>query len=791
MRANNLAVKIFVMIMMVMSMQHSNAQTVVQQIQSSFDAYHKSTLHEKLFLHTDKTTYLPGEILWFKIYCVDANTNKPLNLSKVAYVEILDASQNAVIQAKIALKNGSGSGSVYIPVTTNSGYYQLRAYTSWMKNFSADFYFEKMLTVVNPFKSPEVTAKETGSNYDVQFFPEGGNLLYGVSSKVAFKAVGENGKGAAITGAIINQRNDTVVKFSSLKFGMGSFLFTPQRGGSYKAIIKSLGHAAINKQLPAINSQGYAMLLTDKGSQLQITVNGAGVSDYNVYLFAHTRKNTKAAEAGVLQNGTANFTIDKSLLGEGISHITIFNSARQPVCERLYFKRPKQSLLIDATADQSQYGTRKKVNITLSASDQLLKSPQVDMSIGVYRIDSLQEADKSNIFNYLWLGSELKGNIESPEYYFNDTTATTDEALDNLMLTQGWRRFEWTQVLANKKPNFSYLPEYYGHMITAKITNTITNAPAKDIVTYLGVPGKRVQLYTAASDSAGRLLYFTRDFYGPGELVAQTNQLLDSTYRIDIASPFSEQTSKTVYAPFRYSTNMSADLQAHSLGTQVINIYTGNALKRFDDSVIDSTAFYGQPGKVYKLDDYVRFTTMEEVLREYVKEDNIVNVRGKFHIKVLTHIGFLDGDPLVMMDGVPFFNINKIFAVDPLKVKKLEVVPNVYYHGPAVETGIFSFTTYKGDLGGMELDPRAVVIDYEGLQLQRQFYSPVYDTPQQTAGRVPDFRNLLYWSPTVTVQGKNAVSFYTSDQKGKYAGVIQALSTNGDAATKTFTFEVK
>jgi hypothetical protein len=149
----------------------------------------------------------------------------------------------------------------------------------------------------------------------------------------------------------------------------------------------------------------------------------------------------------------------------------------------------------------------------------------------------------------------------------------------------------------------------------------------------------------------------------------------------------------------------------------------------------------------------------------------------------------LDSDPLVLVDGVPIFNMNKVFAVDPLKVRKLEVVPYRYYYGPTELEGIFSFTTYKGDLGGVELDPRAVVIDYEGLQLQREFYSPVYDTEQQASSRIPDFRNLLYWTPTVNAA--EGVSFYTSDQPGKYIGVVQGLTGNGDAASKAFTFEVK
>jgi len=769
---------------------NSNAQ-VIQEVQNSFNLYKQSALQEKIFVHTDKNIYLPGEILWFKVYCVDGNDHKPLNLSKVVYVDILDNNQNAVIQTKVSMKNGIGDGSVYIPVTVTNGNYKFRAYTNWMKNFSPDYYFEKIISFVNPLRSPDPIT-ETTANYNVQFFPEGGNLVAGINSKLAFKATDQNGEGVTVKGVVINQHNDTSAKFQSLKFGMGNFSFTPVAGNTYKAIIYIGDNKPFTKELPQINDRGYVMKVSDNGGgQLDVTVTSASNISEPIYLFAHTRQEIKVAESGITNNGTAHFTIEKNTLGEGISHITVFNNAKQPVCERLFFKQPAKKLLIDASTDQQQYDLRKKVNVDVSAKDGEGKALNAVLSMAIYRVDSLQTVDPLDIVNYLWLSSELKGFIETPGYYFKNEDAETSAALDNLMLTQGWRRFQWNQVLENKTPGFNFLPEYNGHIITAKIVNTENGAPAKEIVTYLGIPGKRVQLYTAVSDSTGHLLYPTKDFFGPNEIIVQTNALKDSTYRIDVASPFSEQYSKTAIPKFYFDPGMAKSLQEHSLGIQVLNIYSGSKIKRFYDPLVDSSAFYGKPFKTYKLDDFTRFTTMEEDLREYVSEDNIVNQRGSFHIKVLNDRGFLDGDPLVLVDGIPVFNINKIFTIDPLKVRKLEVVPFRYFYGPSISEGVFSFTTYKGDLGGVELDPRTVVVDYEGLQLHREFYSPVYDSETQISARVPDFRNLLYWSPSVIANGKGAVSFYTSDQRGKYLGVIQGITDKGAAGSQYFTFSVK
>jgi len=768
---------------------------VLNQIKNSFNQYGQESVQEKIFVHTDKSTYLPGEIIWFKIYNVDASVHKSISLSKVVYIDVLDREQNAVLQAKIAMKNGVGSGSLYIPVSLNSGNYKLRGYTNWMKNFSPDYYFDKTILIVNPLRIPDVVPQQTQVGYDVQFFPEGGNLLSGISSKIAFKVTAPNGIGLdTFKGFIVDGHNDTVARFEPLKFGIGSFMFGPVANTTYKAIIKIAAGSVISKELPAISSQGYTMQLKDSGGgQLQVTVSGAGTGSGEVYLFAHTRQIVKIAESASLNSGTANFTIDKAKLGEGISHITIFNNAKQPVCERLYFKRPKQQLLIEVSADQPQYAVRKKVNINVSAKSVTGNPLPANLSLSVFRIDTLQHMDGDDIVNYLWLRSDLRGNIESPGYYFKNINAETDAALDNLMLSQGWRRFQWSNVLNNKQVALNFLPEYNDHLITAKVVNAVSGHPAEDILVYLSVPGKRVQLYTSKSDSLGRLVFNTKQLFGPGEIIAQTNSERDTSFRIDVLSPFSEQYTQYKVPSINITPGMQKALEEHSLGMQVQNIYAGNKIKQFYDPGIDSSGFFGTPYKTYLLDNYTRFTTMEEVLREYIREVNVVRSHKRYHIKVLNDRGFLDGDPLVMLDDVPVFNIDKVIAIDPLKVKKLEVIRERYYYGPSVHEGILSYTTYKGDLGGIEMDPHAVVLDYEGLQLQREFYSPVYDTDEAAKSRTPDFRNLLFWQPNVNINpgGRNQLTFYTSDQTGKFVGLIQGLTPNGDAGSQYFTFDVK
>ena len=131
-------------------------------------------------MHTDKNFYLAGEICWFKIYAVDAFFHRPLDINKVAYAELLDNTNHPVVQAKIALDKMGGNGSLYVPVTISSGNYKLRVFTNWMKNFSADYFFEKIVSIVNTQQLNEQPLNQPALAYDLQFFPEGGNLVNGL-----------------------------------------------------------------------------------------------------------------------------------------------------------------------------------------------------------------------------------------------------------------------------------------------------------------------------------------------------------------------------------------------------------------------------------------------------------------------------------------------------------------------------------------------------------------------------------------------------------------------------------
>jgi hypothetical protein len=504
----------------------------------------------------------------------------------------------------------------------------------------------------------------------------------------------------------------------------------------------------------------------------------------------------KAVLSRQIQKGIAEFVLDKARLGEGISQFTVFNSDRIPVCERLYFKFPENRTHVVLKVDKPEYSNREKINIHIASAGQNGLPIGSNLSMAVYQLDSLQELEEMNIENYLFLSSDLSGKIESPGYYFTNEGKETEEAMDNLMLTKGWRRFRWEDIRQNRKPAFEFVPEYVGHIVKAKVTDSATRVPVRGVSAYLSTPGTRSQFRTAISDSTGILHFDMKDFYSDGELILQPRDQREGILSMEVLDPFSHHFSDPVISDFSREKISPNVLMNHQVAVKVQNQYVRKRLNHFQVPEIDTVPFYGKPDFSYQLDDYVRFTTMEEVLREYVAPIALTIRNGKYAVKVFDanreHVAF-ESDPLVLLNGVPVFDFSRIISYDPLNIRKLDIITRTYFYGNMAFDGIMNFVGYNAQIQGFELDPHSTVLDYDGLQERREFYSPVYETQQEVENRLPDFRTVLCWAPDIktATKGEIDLSFYSSDLSGRYAVVLQGISPDGQPVSSVAELVVK
>ena len=249
-------------------------------ISRPFVRYTRQALVEQLFAHLDRPTYAAGETMWLKIYAVDGTRHQPLALSKIAYVELLNAQQQPVLQARLALSRATGHGSLALPPDLPAGSYVLRAYTSWMRNFNPEGYFHCPVTVLNTFQPPGPAVRPAAAGYDVQFFPEGGQLVRGLPSRVGLRVVNAAGQGVAATGTVRDAQGQPVATFETLKFGLGSFDFTPAMAGAgYVASVQVAGGQTIAVALPAAAETGYVLRLAEADADhLRLTVRAQGAA---------------------------------------------------------------------------------------------------------------------------------------------------------------------------------------------------------------------------------------------------------------------------------------------------------------------------------------------------------------------------------------------------------------------------------------------------------------------------------------------------------------------------------
>lgn len=758
-------------------------------LKHKFKRHLENNFQEKIYVHTDKNSYLAGEMIWFKIYNVEAYTNRKVNVSKIAYVELLDAQNKPVLQTKVSL-DGTGSGSVYLPVSLRSGSFLLRAYTNWMKNFDPDYFFHKEIVIYNTVKIDSISTEDPAVvRSAIQFFPEGGNLVNGLTSKIGFRGVDHTGKGFDFTGFVLGEHHDTLAKFSPLKFGLGNFYFKPESGKKYSVMIRPKIGVPFYTKLPQIFEKGTVMqvkMLQD--SMLNISIQTNLDQKGNFTLFVHSGQ--KVIGNYTIHAGQSMHTLELPLrkLGDGISHLTLFDAAGQAICERLYFKKPSALLDVSVSTDKTAYQKRAAVQISVSQS-QLAIPVKSNFSVAVFKADA--SGYDEDIVTNLWLSSELKGQIENAAWYLREASAI---ATDNLMLSHGWRRFVWKDALSEKKNELEYLPEVQGAMISGKVVNSLTKANAPGVPVFLSIPGPEFQFYTALSKPDGRVYFYPRKIYGSHEIIAQTDPRTDSLVRIEIQTPYAEKIAERSYTAFNKNPDVNALLK-RSVAMQVNNAFHSRFLKEEINPQTDRSFFYKQADKFYRLDDYVRFPKMEEVLREYVSEVKVSLRKKEFQLTVFDKQAnnFFDAAPLVLIDGLPLFDDgNSIVRMGTMNIKKLEIVTDNYGYGNHTFSGILSFQTYKGDLSEVKVPAAATILDYDGIQYQKEFYAPMYAEDFSKRSRLADYRTTLLWSPENMTNhlGKAVLDFYTSDLEGEYVVVVQSLSENGSAGYGTHSFKV-
>ena len=399
-----------------------------------FLAYQVALPQEKVYLHLDKPYYIRGEDIWFKAYVFSAELHTPTAISQILHVELI--SPSGIIIQKLVLKifNGVAIGDFKLSNQLSPGQYQIRAYTRWMRNFDEDFFAQNRFSVKEEVPKEERQSdslqkfQKLSEITQVDFFPEGGDLLDGISSKIAFKAIDNYGLGIPIRGWVIKEESDTIGTIQSIHEGMGSFMLTPQQGIQYRALVEFPDGSRAGYNLPKSKTQGLGLRVRNTQEEhlfLTVFTNQKGKNPFTligqlrgkVYL-VHT--------AQVSLEKTLTLKIPKIDFPSGIMQLTLFDQQNRPQAERLIFINHQDHLKINLKSSETTYQVRDKIHVEIEVTNKANLPVMGNFSVAVTDKNLIKQAgSKANIITYSLLSSELKGYIYQPNQYLQDNSFKT------------------------------------------------------------------------------------------------------------------------------------------------------------------------------------------------------------------------------------------------------------------------------------------------------------------------------------------------------------------------------
>ncbi len=750
---------------------------------------------ESIYVSLDKNFYVSGEYLRFKIYCLESGNKYPSMLSKIAYLELLDTGNNSIIQAKIQLIDGIGYGDLFIPSNFNSGNYIFRAYTKWMRNCGPEEFFHSIITIINPFRKAGLLPEPKSDKINLKFSPEGGDLVYGLRSKIAFQATDDSGNGIELTGYIVDDSDSSLLEFTPDKSGLGSFFLKTEIGKSYHAKILLPDSSENIFKLPVIKSSGHVMHIEKLNNQdLSIKVESSNTSTKESLLLEGIIDNDILFQYIMdIEEGHGSIQVSYDDFAPGILQIYLKNFKDQILNQRRIIIYPAEGIHLNIQPNKKTYQKREKMVVKISSRDHSEIPVDMDLSISVALYDATFDRYRNDIGSYLLLHELIKINPDFSTVLEDCITEHCKKKLDNLLLVSSDIDFKQND-LQQDPGSAEFIPEFRSHIITGKLTNNQTKLPESGIKAYLSTPSKNANFIAAQSRQNGRLIFELPNMKDLNKIIVQTDNTKDTNFNIDIDDPFSKEYASINIPKFDLDEGLEIFLEKTSKNMQIRNAYLKYSpiMEIMIDS--DSSVFY-EPDEVYYLDDYTRFPVMEEVMREYVKGVYVRRNQEGFHFKILDldRTETYQENPLILIDGIPIFDVDDIMETDPLFMKKIETVRKRFIKDGYEYSGIVSFFTYKGDLSGYNVQEKAEVIKYEGIQARRKYVSPAYDNTVDKKTRIPDYRNVLYWNPQfhTNEKGEAILEFYTSDDSGDYEIRVEGIDKDGRTAFGKLLIQVQ
>lgn len=612
----------------------------------------------------------------------------------------------------------------------------------------------------------------------ITFFPEGGDLVLGIPSKVAFKITDPGGHGLEGEGVVKDDSDNVVREFHSNAAGMGYFYFLPEAGKQYSVQLPEL---RITSELPVCLPEGVTLETKRWENMFRVTLRHNLREQKTLYLTIH-QDGVSWMNAPVHLNesmSVVDIPLDK--LPVGIFTLTVYDAGYHAYCERLAFVNYPEPLRLAVKTDKKTYGKRQKVTLQIEAKDgkNIPQSGNFSLSVVKAGLDNL--AARNNFYTDYFLQSELKGRIENPASYFDREDSTALNNLDLLLLTHGWRRYSWEERLSGRDPNIKYPversltfsgkvhPWYKGQSIDKMELNAMFRHDSlKEVI-------------KAKPGPDGAFMFTDYDFCDTAEVVLSAQDKMERMLEISIV----ENEKKALdYYSYRKRMDSSNPVFVKLMGDLPVN--SGKGIDKTVHKIPEIQVTANSPKKksIYQLHDEVFSIRTYEVKRNFSYTaygdfgDGSLGALGIIRFMSVRYRNLkLDkktaDDKNYILDGARI-SARMLTGIPPSLIDRIDLLTA----SQAMIYGISRETFYFHTRQSMSYDmpTKSVVYKFIGYNQQKEFYSPDYKSKKEIV--VPDHRNTLYWQPDVVLnkEGKTNLSFFTSDEDSEFVILVEGRS---------------
>jgi hypothetical protein len=658
---------------------------------------------------------------------------------------------------------------------------------------------------------------------DLQFFPESGELVHGLQSKIGFKAIDANGQGKRIQGDIVDKQDSVITHFNSNALGMGSFVL--DIADSTKAYFARLTSQSANHQfviypLPNVAAVGNKLSVKKQGENIIVTVRSNYLRNDSICVRFSSRGMSFYENKVGLNEGAFEFKMSCNQLPEGIISFTMLDKQMQALAERLYFnERPERRVHITLSADKKIYAEREQTNLTIETTDSDGTPLKTNLSLLVINKNQLgkMQSIRQNILSWFLLDSELKGEIENPGFYFSMVSSKFMD-LDALMLTQGWRKYHYSKPF-NKlrfKPESSLT-------VSGNVSSAWSSKKGKKAELTMITFGESKNLYKHETDSLGDFEFKLDDEYGE-ELNVIIQSTKKSGKKMDYIVAVDQKVSPpVVFNPVKTAEKLDSVVQLfiekneeRQRIDEVFPLDSGNIL--IDE--VEVTAYKLTPNRKLVMAEFGEPDVVIDGKAILEKEEewsyglysvlmfNFPNQIEIFGSSVIWANVIGSETTLVFIDGVParLWQYQYIPYIPPSQVSSFEIIKcannfslhflDVYgFPDPGIPCGsIIAIYTHAGK-GIYYIDePTGVVkTTVPVYSAPREFYAPKYKNLQADDWNKPDLRALIDWEPIIKTDsmGIAKASFYNADNGGKMMVVVEAISEDGTIGYQEMDYEIE